>query len=519
MPARLHPGVYVEEAPSGARSIEGVSTSTAIFVGETERGPLEPTLIKNRTEFERLFGGYLRQGPPSDPPGATGTDVLELVYAIDAFFQNGGKSAYILRATEDTMETASRSAVRASSPGAWANDALSVIFAPSTDGDTKRFRLIVYHQPIGAPALRMVENWDRLSTDKADENYAPAVLKRSLYVTWAPGAPVVRPTTLDATNVNATEAELLTLAARTRLSGGVGGLTDVPAVQYAKLLRRLDGITDASLLVLPGKTGDHVNTGLAYVESRPLRDLFYIVDLPRQEASAEVTAAAQATRTFFQEKLTAKTDLAAVYWPWVEVSDPVGVGQDPTRFVAPSGHLAGLYARTDARRGVWKAPAGVEATLLGVRSLEFKVLDAHQDDLNPLGINALRLVPSAGVVAWGARTMRPGSEWRYVSVRRTAIFLRKSIFEGIQWVVFEPNDEPLWASLRLNVEAFMEQQFRQGAFAGRTSREAYFVKCDAETTTEADKAAGIVNLWVGFAPLRPAEFVVVKLSQKVNTPS
>ncbi len=514
MPARLHPGVYVEEAPSGARSIEGASTSTAIFVGETERGPLEPTLIKNRTEYERLFGGYLRDiGETLEP--------LPLVYALDAFFQNGGRSAYILRATEDVMDTAFRTAgavtVRANSPGAWANDLISVVFGPSLDGDTRRFRIMIMLQPQGAPAARIVESWDRLSTDKADENYAPSVLKRSLYVSWALNGPVALPA-LDATNVNATEAELLALAPKTRLAGGKGGLAVVNAAQYAKVLRRLDAITDASLLALPGKTADHVNVALAYVESRPLRDLFYIVDLPRQDA-ADTTSASQATRTFFQDKLTAKTDLAAVYWPWVEVSDPVGVGQDPTVFVAPSGHIAGLYARTDARRGVWKAPAGVEATLLGVRSLDFKVLDAHQDDLNPLGINALRLVPSAGVVAWGARTMRPGSEWRYVSVRRTAIFLRKSIFEGIQWVVFEPNDEPLWASLRLNVEAFMEQQFRQGAFAGRTSREAYYVKCDAETTTEADKAAGIVNLWVGFAPLRPAEFVVVKLSQKVNTPS
>lgn len=520
MPARLHPGVYVEEVPSGARSIEGAATSTAIFVGETERGPLEPTLIKNRTDFERLFGGYVRSTQAD--PAPTSRDTLELVYALDAFFQNGGRSAYILRATEATTETAFRTAgnvtVRASSPGAWANDTVSVILAPSTDGDTKRFRIIVLHQPLGAPALRIVENWDRLSIDKADENYVLTVLKRSLFITWGSGAPVAMPGPLDAPNPHATEAELLTLATRTRLGGGSGGLTDLPAAQYPKLLQRLDAVTDASLLVLPGKTGDHVNVALAYVESRPLRDLFYIVDLPRQSAT-DVTTAAQATRTFFQEKLTAKSDLAAVYWPWVEMPDPVGAGPDASLFVAPSGHIAGLYARTDARRGVWKAPAGVEATLLGVRSLEFKVLDVHQDDLNPLGINALRLVPGAGVVAWGARTMRPGSEWRYVSVRRTAIFLRKSIYEGIQWVVFEPNDEPLWASLRINVEAFMEQQFRQGAFAGRSSREAYFVKCDAETTTEADKAAGIVNLWVGFAPLRPAEFVVVKLSQKVNTPS
>ena len=158
----------------------------------------------------------------------------------------------------------------------------------------------------------------------------------------------------------------------------------------------------------------------------------------------------------------------------------------------------------------------MEATLLGIRSLDFKLLDGHQDDMNPKGLNALRLVPSAGAVVWGSRTLRPDSEWRYVPVRRLAIFLRKSLHEGIQWAVFEPNDEPLWASLRSAVGAFMEQLFRQGAFAGRTSRDSYFVKCDADTTRPEDQAAGIVNVWVGFAPLRPAEFVVVKLSQKVD---
>jgi phage tail sheath protein FI len=184
--------------------------------------------------------------------------------------------------------------------------------------------------------------------------------------------------------------------------------------------------------------------------------------------------------------------------------------------VPPSGFVAGLYARTDARRGVWKAPAGLDATVLGVRRLEYKLLDGHQDELNPLGVNALRVHATGGAVVWGSRTMRPDSEWRYIPVRRTAIFLRKSIFNGIQWAVFEPNGEDLWASLRLTITSFMDQLFRQGAFAGKTPREAYFVKCDADTTPEADRIAGVVNVWVGFAPLRPAEFVVVKLSQIVN---
>jgi hypothetical protein len=147
----------------------------------------------------------------------------------------------------------------------------------------------------------------------------------------------------------------------------------------------------------------------------------------------------------------------------------------------------------------------------------WNLLDKHQDDLNPQGVNCIRLIPGAGTVIWGARTLRPSSEWRYVPVRRTAMFLRKSIFNGIQWAVFEPNDEDLWTSLRATIAAFMETQFRNGAFAGTSSREAYFVKVDSETTTEIDQAAGIVNVLVGFAPLRPAEFVVVKLSQKTAT--
>lgn len=200
-------------------------------------------------------------------------------------------------------------------------------------------------------------------------------------------------------------------------------------------------------------------------------------------------------------------------WPHVIVADPVGTGRNPKLTVPPSGFAAGLYARTDARRGVWKAPAGVEATLSGVLGLQHEVLDKHQDDMNPVGVNALRVIPGAGSVIWGARTSRPTSEWRYVSVRRTAMFLRKSIYNGIQWAVFEPNDEPLWQSLRVNIGAFMETQFRNGAFAGATSREAYFVKCDTQTTTEIDKANGVVNIVVGFAPLRPAEFVVLRLQQ------
>jgi phage tail sheath protein FI len=174
-------------------------------------------------------------------------------------------------------------------------------------------------------------------------------------------------------------------------------------------------------------------------------------------------------------------------------------------------------ARTDATRGVWKAPAGIDASLTGVLGLSDALTDKENGVINKLGINALRTFPIFGNVVWGARTMRgadqAADEYKYVPVRRTALFLEESLYRGLKWVVFEPNDEPLWAQIRLNVGAFMQSLFRLGAFQGTTPNEAYFVKCDKETTTQDDRNKGIVNIVVGFAPLKPAEFVVVKLQQ------
>lgn len=183
----------------------------------------------------------------------------------------------------------------------------------------------------------------------------------------------------------------------------------------------------------------------------------------------------------------------------------------------PSGAIAGIFSRTDATRGVWKAPAGLEATLNGVPKLSVPLTNEENGELNPLGVNCLRNMVPAGRVVWGSRTLqgddRFASEWKYIPVRRTALFIEESLFRGTQWVVFEPNDEPLWAQIRLNVGAFMNNLFRQGAFQGATPREAYLVKCDKETTTQNDINLGIVNIVVGFAPLKPAEFVIIKLQQ------
>jgi phage tail sheath protein FI len=197
------------------------------------------------------------------------------------------------------------------------------------------------------------------------------------------------------------------------------------------------------------------------------------------------------------------------------LGDPLNKFQ--LRTFAPCGVVAGVFARTDATRGVWKAPAGIDAVLNGVQGQVYKLTDAENGVLNQLGLNCFRIFPIYGPIAWGARTIAgadaQASEWKYVPVRRTALFIEESLFRGLKWAVFEPNDEPLWAQIRLNVGAFMHNLFRQGAFQGKTPREAYFVKCDKETTTQNDINLGIVNIVVGFAPLKPAEFVIITLQQ------
>ncbi len=206
---------------------------------------------------------------------------------------------------------------------------------------------------------------------------------------------------------------------------------------------------------------------------------------------------------------------AAIFFPRLRLPNPLKGNQVET--FAAAGAVAGVMARTDSERGVWKAPAGLDATLRGVPELAVSLNDAENGELNPLGINCLRTMPAVGRVVWGSRTLqgddRLASEWKYIPVRRTALFIEESLYRGTQWVVFEPNDEPLWAQIRLNLGAFMQNLFRQGAFQGKSPREAYFVKCDKETTTQNDINLGIVNIVVGFAPLKPAEFVIIKIQQ------
>ena len=297
-----------------------------------------------------------------------------------------------------------------------------------------------------------------------------------------------------------------------RTPGNDGTFGKVAETELAAAFNLLDDKTDFSLLAVPGwGSPAMVDEGMNYCQNRTLQDVFYIGDM--SEDDNEPSEAED-----FRTSLTSPNSYGAVYFPWLRALDPSGQSPEPI-LLPPSGYIAGLYARIDNKRGVWKAPAGTEATLGGARGLAVSLTDTQQGNLNRRNVNVIRRFPVAGIVSWGARTITSDPEWKYVPVRRMAIFLRVSIYNGIQWAVFEPNDEDLWAALRLNVGAFMTTLFRQGAFQGSSPSQAFFVKVDSETTTQADINLGVVNMLVGFAPLKPAEFVVVRISQKAGQAS
>ncbi len=275
----------------------------------------------------------------------------------------------------------------------------------------------------------------------------------------------------------------------------------------------LDKVDLFNLLVLPGDRQVNEATYLQLLGPASIycaqHRAFLLVDAPDSWTAVDVPVA-DATAVNNLRALVVK-DHSAVFYPKVQYSD-AGI----KKLIGPAGMIAGLMARIDSERGVWKAPAGTEADLRAVLDLEVNLTDMENGVLNKLGVNCLRKFPS-GIVNWGARTLDGsddiGSEWKYIPIRRLALFLEESLFRGTKWIVFEPNDEPLWASIRLNLNAFMLSLFRQGAFQGSTPDKAFYVKCDGETTTQNDRNLGIVNIEVGFAPLKPAEFVVIKIQQ------
>jgi phage tail sheath protein FI len=331
------------------------------------------------------------------------------------------------------------------------------------------------------------------------------------------------PADIAAAQAKKTAAEGKITTAEDDMKGSDGGSLDQATYEGTKAdktgLYALDKADLFNLLCIPPDTreGDTPSTvyqtAMSYCKER--RALL-IVDSPDAWSANKDTAAAKAKEGLAALGLSGEAARnAALYFPRVLEADPLRDGQIDT-FVS-CGIIAGVMARTDTARGVWKAPAGLDAAINGIQGLNVSLNDAENGMLNPLGINCLRVFPVNGRVVWGARTLRGADqladEYKYVPIRRLALFIEESLYRGTQWVVFEPNDEPLWAQIRLNIGAFIHNLFRQGAFQGQTPRDAYFVKCDKETTTQNDINLGIVNIVVGFAPLKPAEFVIIQIQQ------
>jgi len=534
--APTYPGVYIQEIPSGVRTITAVATSITAFVGKASRGPVnDPTVINNFGDFERLFGGLAKDSMMS--------------YAVRDFYQSGGAQAVIVRiqngATRATINLPAPRGLRfpleAASEGAWGNNLrVAVDFDTKDPNDQTLFNLTILETVDGTDVT--TEKFLNVSVDPQNPLYVPRVLAQGSMLVDVPvdnfGIPKIPIDPVTKLGVRPFDT-LVVLSPPTSppkfkqapVPADPHSGSDGSALQPQNYLGDQDQKTGIfaldkadlfNLLCIPPPDRDQDTDIGVYVEAMNYcanRRAMLIVDADAawgarpETAVAKTLAGVSDMRT---EGLSGPASRnAAIFVPRIVQVDPLLQNQLDT-FV-PCGMIAGIMARTDSQRGVWKAPAGLDATLGNVNALQVKFTDDENGQLNPLGVNCLRTFPVNGTVVWGARTLRGADqladEYKYIPVRRTALFIEESLYRGTQWVVFEPNDEPLWAQIRLNVGAFMQTLFRQGAFQGRTPREAYLVKCDNETTTQNDIDRGIVNILVGFAPLKPAEFVIIKIQQ------
>ncbi len=531
--ATTYPGVYIQEIPSGVRTIAGVATSITAFVGRAVAGPIctatstdPPPTLTSFADYERQFGGLDANTAMS--------------YAVRDFYLNGGTLAIIVRVAHDDATAATITlagdgspaedlVLEASSVGEWGNR-LDAVVDHNTDKalprtsppltNPQRFNLTVRYRKQPGKDNFDTEYFSSVSTVEGDPRFLPRVLEReSSYVRVLAPMPALRP------RANTTP---IPADAGSGSDGSDIDDVDVLGDQDSKTgIYALNRVDLFNLLCIPPLVRD--TTSLPSNWTLPLPDTYQnalklcvdrramlIVD-PDPDWATSINRA-------IENAIGGRNDLnlsgpearnAALYFPCVREVDPLRDSRVDT-FV-PSGIIAGIMARTDVARGVWKAPAGLDAALNGVQDLQVNLNDPENGELNPLGINCLRSMGVNGRVVWGARTLRgadeSADEYKYIPVRRLALFLEESLYRGTQWVVFEPNDEPLWAQVRLNVGAFMQGLFRQGAFQGATAKDAYFVKCDSQTTTQNDINLGILNIIVGFAPLKPAEFVVISIQQ------
>jgi phage tail sheath protein FI len=545
-----YPGVYVEEIPSGVHSITGVATSITAFVGAASRGPVnEPVAVFSYGGFQQTFGGMTADVLPG-----TSVPLYSMAFAVNDFFLNGGSQAVIVRVVADaaSMPPAPPAApagaaaggaaaatpapavpaatpagaaqiplggsltLGASSPGAWGNNLTAVVDLKTRDTTNKNlFNLQVTEVDPTTKQTVSSETFFNLSIAPQDPTYVVSYLATNSQLVVVGSAVKSAP----ATGTYAATAN----------SGSDGPPVTEAQIFDSNLQANKQGIfaldkTDIfNILVIPPYKSPMANTDVvsliencaAYCQ---LRRAFLLVDPPdtwdNQNPSLALTEFIENDVGTFHSASEAPS-YAAIFFPRLLKPNPMMSNQ--IQVFPSSGTIAGICARTDGQRGVWKAPAGIDATLAGVTGLTVPLNDGENGLFNPLGINCLRTFPIIGSIVWGSRTLDGSdvmsSDYKYIPVRRFVLFLEESLFRGTQWCVFEPNAEPLWSQIRLDVGSFMQTLFLQGAFAGSSASQAYFVKCDDESTTPTDVNNGVVNIVVGFAPLKPAEFVVLQIQQ------
>ncbi len=496
--------VYVSEVPSRSRTVVGVETSITAFVGGALRGPLDEAVpINSFAEFHREFGGLSHESG--------------LSYTVRDFYRNGGGPALVVRVAKDATAaevSLDELILTAHSPGAWANGLMARVTHPksSEQEESATAQRLPHGKGLFTLELTLgdeIESFVNVSASDGPRRVDHVLESTSRLVRVRGAVPTDRPAeTTDTLAVMADGSDGILPDAQSyfpRAGGNVGA--------RALLTADLFNILVLSPPTLSGQLPDAVwADALAFAHKHRA---FLLVDPP---ASASPDAVAQWASV--SAGLSGPgTRNAAVYFPGVLGDDPLHDGT-VTAF-ASSGAMAGVYARTDAARGVWKAPAGGDAKLMGAQGLSQKLTDTENSQLIQQGINVIRSFPGSPAVAWGARTLRaaeqPSHEYKYIQVRRVSLFIEESLQRGTQWVVTQANDEALWTYIRLSVGAFLEDLYRKGAFQGANQRDAYFVRCNSETTTASDIECGIVNIQVGFAPLKPAEFVVITIQQQTAT--
>lgn len=505
MPTYLSPGVYVEEVDSGSRPIEGVGTAVAAFVGLASRGPFNTaTLVSNWTQFTSTFGDF-----------AAGT---YLAHAVYGYFQNGGGNCYVVRIGDDGSNGASDgpAEIEAAPQATLTNRLRAVaidaavrpgdieveITAAGGDEPTEDMFKVIVKQG-GQPA----EEFDRAITGRGRQNVATLINgeSRLIRIEDSGSGPLEKPSPgtvglVPPPPAAAAPSPALTaddyvgdVSERT----GFGGLEAVDEITMVCVPDLMSAYQQGAIDL---ETVQAVQLGMiAHCEL--MGDRVAILDPPPG-------LNAQQIKEWRVDKARYDSKYAALYWPWVKVFDPATA---KVQYVPPSGHVAGIWGRNDDTRGVHKAPAN--EVIRGAVDLETQITKNEHGLLNPVGINCLRAFAGGGIRVYGARTLSSDPAWRYLNVRRLFNYLEESILNGTQWVVFEPNDDALWARIRRTISAFLVNEWRAGALFGLTPDEAFYVKCDRETNPAEGIDAGQVVCQIGVAPVKPAEFVVFRLSQ------